>query len=247
MRLQHSRLALVICSVLGGGFLCDAKAAPVNFVPGGTVGEFIDSNSIDLSLGHLIYAVNASRSGDNQTVMVGTTPVFFENVVDTPNVTQGSGSTFNGAIGQLYTTATDQAALDEVLNSHGFNDAAPVTLTLHNLTIGQNYRVQLIGPADTRSCCSARHHTIASVDGGTPGDISRLQDPSGDSVPHVLTAVGDFTADATSQALTLAGPNNAGYSALILTSDRPAIPEPTSLAMFAIAGFAVLASASRHR
>jgi hypothetical protein len=51
---------------------------------------------------------------------------------------------------------------------------------------------------------------VASVNGGTPGDISRNQDLDGSGLGHVLSSFATFTADATFQDIEFAGANNAG-------------------------------------
>lgn len=217
-----------------------SSAATINFIST----EFVDSNNIDVSLGNVIYAVNGGSSGDLQVVMADGTDVTFESIVDTANATQSAGSTFSGDPGQLYATTTDQVSLDEVLNSHAFDDGAPFDVTLQNLVVGQAYQVQVIGPADTRGCCSAREHTVESADGGLVGNINRLQDFNGDGAAHVMTAFGVFVADAPTQVLTFAGPNNAGYSGIILTSNLP-VPEPSTFALIGL-GSAVVAGGARR-
>jgi len=209
------------------------SAAMVDFFPST---EFVDSDNIDVSLGHVIYAINAGDTGDDQTVIADGENILFENIVDTVNAIQSSGSVFSGTPGQLYSVATDQVSLDEVLNSHGFDDGAPMDVTLLNLVVGQAYRIQVIGPADDRGCCSGRFHTVGSADGGIVGDINRFEDFDGDGDAHVLTTFGTFIADSTSQVLNFAGANNGGYSAIIVTSNVPPIPEPTTCVLGLLAG-----------
>ena len=218
-----------------GALLCllvaPSSAAVIDFFPST---EFVDSDNIDVSLGHVIYAINGGDSGDDQTVLADGNNVLFENIVDTANASQSGGNVFSGTPGQLYATATDQVALDEVLNSQSFDDGGPFDVTLLNLVVGQAYRIQVIGPADTRGCCSGREHTVGSADGGIVGDINRNSDIDGDGMGHVLTTFGTFLADATSQVLTFAGANNAGYGGIIVTSNVP-VPEPTSASLLALA------------
>lgn len=219
-----------------------ATAAPINFVST----EFIDSTNIDVSLGNVIYAVNGGDSGDVQVVTADGSTVTFESIVDTANATQSNGSTFSSDAPGFYSIPTDQASLDEVLNSHAFDDGAPFDLTLQNLVVGRAYQVQVIGPADTRGCCIAREHTVESADGGLVGNISRNIDFDGDGVSHVMTAFGVFVADAPTQVLTFGGPNNGGYAGIVLTSNLPQVPEPSSLAMIGL-GCASLVGLSRRK
>ncbi|MCA9235251.1 MAG: hypothetical protein KDA44_07255 [Planctomycetales bacterium] len=229
MQYLLSGRTLILLAIAAVVFPVRSSGVPINF---NTSVEFIDSSSIDLSLGELIYAINAGGTAvPNETVTVGATPVIFQSLGNAVNV--GKLATdfpnMNNAAtpGDLYATATDQLSLDRILDGQAWNDDAAATVTLQNLTVGQFYRIQVIGAADTRDCCGGRIHDVHSPDGGTTGYIDRNQDYDLDTVSHVITAIGDFTADSTSQQLVFDGVNNAAFSGLILTSSSPsAIPHP---------------------
>jgi hypothetical protein len=217
-RAQRYALFAVVFTLLSQAQF--ATAAAVNF---GAATEFIGSSSFT-PLPHIIYAINGGSAGDNQTVNIGGSPVVFESIVDTDNAIVTTSSTFSGTIGQLYNVPTDQASLDEILNSHHFIDGsgAMFSITLQNLSVGQSYRLQIVAPADSRGCCSGRSHDVASAGGGTPGTLFRFADINGDTVFHTTSIIGDFTADATEQEFIFGGGlDGGGESALLLSSSMP--------------------------
>jgi hypothetical protein len=200
-----------------------AWAVAFNF---GAATEFVDSNDLDLTLGEVVYAINAGSIGANRTVTVGGANIFFEAMEASTRITHnvaGALAGFNGGQIGLYPVPTDSTALDHVLNTHGWNDEAPIIVTLQGLQVGANYRLQVLGPADTRGCCGARDQFVASVDGGTAGEIHRYRDLDFDLVSHVLTSNANFTADATTQGVRFYGPGDvlAGLAGFVLTSSSP--------------------------
>ncbi|MEM9659433.1 MAG: hypothetical protein AAF961_13830, partial [Planctomycetota bacterium] len=157
----------------------------------------------------------------DQAVTVDATEIFFESLADSLNVVHDFPNT-SGAIGNFYMTDTGQVTLNNVINTQAWDDSAERTLTLNNLVVGQDYRLQVLGAGDERSCCSTRIHEVGSFDGGQTGIIDRLIDADNDGDFRAATAIADFTADATTQTLVFDDVGNgAAFSALILTSDEP--------------------------
>lgn len=186
--------------------------------------EIVTTADIDL-LPNVVYAINGAPAGNNQTVDVGGTSVFFESIVDSLNV---SNTIADFAAGNFYNRDTGDAGLNAVINSQAFNGDVP-TVTLNNLTIGQNYRVQVIGAGDTRNFdemnpTPIRFHDVGSADGGAVSFIDRMGDPDGDGMWHAVTGIADFTADATTQTLAFGTDLSAqgtAFSGIVVSSDAP--------------------------
>lgn len=193
--------------------------------------ELITTADINL-LPNVVYAINGAPAGNNQTVDVGGTSVFFENIVDSLNV---DNTLADVAAGSFYNRDTGDAGLNAVINSQAFNGTAP-SVTLNNLVVGQNYRVQVIGAGDTRNFdelnpTPKRFHDVGSgnpdgsSDGGAVSFIDRMGDSNGDGTWNALTGIADFTADDTTQTLVFAtDPLVAAtaFSGIIVSSDAPA-------------------------
>ena len=169
-------------------------------------------------------------SGDNSEVTVAGI-VFTPSQLSFPSGT-GDGGYFTGDGGD-----TGDADLNLLLDSHAWG-AASTTVTLSGLTVGMPYELQLIGAADTRSCCSDRNQ--AASDGvNVSGDMSRVGPGS---------VIGSFTADADTQDFMIVpGTENGvdpGISAYMLRT----IPEPTSVTIvgFALCGL-MLTAIRRNR
>ena len=84
MQYLLSGRTLILLAIAAVVFPVRSSGVPINF---NTSVEFIDSSSIDLSLGELIYAINAGGTAvPNETVTVGATPVIFQSLGNAVNV-----------------------------------------------------------------------------------------------------------------------------------------------------------------
>lgn len=141
--------------------------------------------------------------------------------VETPAAGSGNLVT-NMANGPAYGDAffpntTDDGDLDGLLDAHAYTAANPaeVTVTINGLTLGKDYQVQLIGVADGRGCCAGRTY---EPDDGQGNYTTGVEMARG----GYATVLGDFTADANSQAILWrslggAGANSdAGFSGLVV-------------------------------
>ena len=131
---------------------------------------------------------------------------------------------------RTYNVGTGNANLDSLLASQVFVDSRAIgsgalNLSLNNLNPGQEYQIQLIGPAANSGRISAA--IVNDGEGNSVGDLHGFLDLDNDLAPHVTSVIGTFTADNTSQAINvvLDLERNTGISGLILTTN---IPEPTS-------------------
>jgi hypothetical protein len=132
--------------------------------------------------------------------------------------------------------------LVELLDSHAWHAGNPVsaTVTLEGLAVGTPYQIQVLGAADTRTCCSLR--TYEPDDGA--GNFT-----TGTSIQRglVQSIIGKFTADAATQSFqwrslgNAAGNNDPGMSGLVVL----AVPEPSCILMVSL--LAVLVSIARFR
>lgn len=132
--------------------------------------------------------------------------------------TGGSNSNVSSAVGSPQTWGT---ALDRVIGD--FNGGAAITLS--DLTIGDSYYVQFFSSTPDANLNQTTKLTSGGVDSPLFGS-------------HVSGAtryiIAEFTADATSQAFTIAG-TEPTFSALVI-GVQP-VPEPSSLVL---AGFGLL-------
>lgn len=148
---------------------------------------------------------------------------------------------------RVYDISTGNADLDAILASQVFFDGrgigtSALNISLNNLTPGQPYQLQLIGPAAQAGRSRVSQATVNDGLGNSVAGLAGQLDLDGDAAAHVTTIIGVFTADATSQAVNvvLAADRNSGISGLILTT----VPEP-SAAMLAAA--AAVAGVARRR
>ena len=175
-----------------------------------------------------------------------------ERTVDIPQVNfdPAPATLFNPTEFGTYSVATGNSALDSLLDSQVFMDsrqslgvgwaqpqAGTLEIILHNLTIGTDYQVQVIGgaddrgfvfdpnivdpnylPADIGSVVSPIGTLFDSL-GNSVTNVGSFLDIDGDGSGHVTTVLGTFTADATSQQIdyVLQRGRNVGVSAIILT------------------------------
>jgi hypothetical protein len=151
------------------------------------------------------------------------------------------GPSFNAT---YHPTPTGDQDLDDLLDSHTYLPGNPTTalITLEGLTVGGQYQVQLIGVADSRTCCAGR---IYEPDNGA-GDFT-----TGVTMQRGMfqSTIGTFTASAATQPIQLrslnaaAGNSDPGLTGIVV---QRLIPEPTSLALVAF-GAAALLGARRRR
>ncbi|WP_197528327.1 PEP-CTERM sorting domain-containing protein [Aeoliella mucimassa] len=216
-----------------------AKAASVSW---GAAFELVSVDDLDFSDTHIL----ATNGGNDVGVQVA--GVTFDNYIS-PNFSSVSGEpswlttdpgdgdffSFNIAGVDVYNTTTGDDGLDKILATHMYGDAPLTELnhTIHGLTIGETYKVQVIGSADDRGVCC--DNFVTHVDGGDSAGgvtIHRLSDLDADTVSHVTMAVGTFTADATTQQFSTIGQTSdgtpfganeglGGFSAVIVSSDSP--------------------------
>lgn len=231
---------LVALIAVAVGLCVSSGAATAASISWGPAFELASVADLDLTGGNIL----ATNGGNNAGVVVGgvtfdnyTSPAFQaitgEPAWITSAVAEGELRSFAQGDFDTYTTTTGNASLDTILASHTYNigPLAEVTYTLSGLIVGQTYQVQIVGQADDRDFYQ---DFITNVDGGDSGGgvtLHRFVDLNGDSVKHVSSAIGTFTADATTQTFitngqTLDGSPTApepdwrghgGFSALILS------------------------------
>ena len=178
--------------------------------------------------GRLVRAVNATRDAVSPTVMAGAEAIPFQAEGLGPSGV-GTGTYFTGDGGD-----SGDANLNAVLDSHVWGGAA-WSFELTGLASGTAYQIQLIGAADTRSCCSNRNQRA--------GDGEAAESVSGDfSRSGVGSVIGTFTADGPTQEIrvlpgTVNGtdPGLSGYVLRELSPPAPMAPTDISLSRAQIA------------
>lgn len=223
-------------------FVAGQSPADAASVSWGPAFELVTVDDLDFSAPHIL----AANGGNDIGVEVG--GVTFDNYVS-PNFTSVTGEpswvttdsgdgdyfSFSTAGVDVYGASTGDDGLDTILATHMYGDVplTQLTHTLHGLTIGEAYKIQIVGQADDRGVCC--DDFVTHVDGGDGQGgvtIHRLFDVDADTVKHVTMAVGTFTADATTQQFTTIGQSSdgtpsganqglAGFSALLVSSDTP--------------------------
>jgi len=146
--------------------------------------------------------------------------------------------------------------IDNVLSGHVIMQ----TLTLNNLTIGNQYQIQLIGIHDSRGGINQRQYEISfggnDFTSDTPtiltragyGNSNPANPPTVDGQLSFGTVVGTFIADTNTQTIQIRSnqqdgnltddpdPGLGGYILL----EQTAIPEPSSTALLGLAGLALI-------
>lgn len=225
-------------------------AATINW---GAAFELISLSDLDLSKPF----IRGANGGNDAGVVVGgvtfdnyESPAFGAVTLEPLWLTSASDGAALNSFSQtdidLYDPATGDAGLDTLLATTTFTDGPTVTYTLNGLTVGQDYQIQITGQADSRPGFLNQVTDIDGGDGGGGVSVHRYTDLDLDTVPHVTTAIGTFTADAATQTFTAGGPS-AGFSALVVSSDDGpfGIPEPSTLVMVGLA--TVVATMIRYR
>jgi hypothetical protein len=148
-------------------------------------------------------------------------------------------ATFSQAMTDTYSVETGDTGLNTLLATHIYNTsnsgADTITIQMNSLTIGANYRVQLVGNADNRG---AYDNIWTSPDGGTTKLYRYVDLGDADSVKNVLYSIGSFTANATTQSFTTTGSSGGGFSAMVIARDT--IPEPSAALLGSLGMLALL-------
>ena len=215
--------------------LHSVSAATISWIAHGTV---TDNHDISLA-GTLVHATTYGSGGATVNVTVGSEVIPFEGetafaggIVTTPNstVTVAGRTAQTGFFNSAGTTVS--ANFETVLDSFAFDGPNPKVLTLNNLTVGQEYQIQLF-VSDDRGCCSARTQLWSDNAVVSTGNETV-------TFTHVTSPydIGTFVAGATSE--TIYG-HGVGQNQNILNGYvLRAIPEPSSIALTALAGLALL-------
>ena len=196
-----------------------AQAANINW---GAAGTFTDNTVLALAgtTANEVYGVDFGGSGA-QTTANGYT---FADYVTSGNMSISGGGF--GLFGGYMTggAATGDAALDSLM-THGLYGSMFNTGTLNNLTAGQAYTV-LVLLDDTRGGSAGPSPTFTVTDGVTTSPSQQFEFASGSpSVGGYIT--GTFTADATTQALTVRNGASSQYNAVLLVkTPPPLVPLP---------------------
>ena len=160
-----------------------AQAAPIVWQ---AVQDTVNPSSIDTT-GELIEAINGTSLGG---VVTSNGVNFTASDSMLPNPAAALG--LNGS-------QTLDPGLDQLLNNLDYGGGTSTSITVGNgaLVIGQSYRIQIFF-TDLRSCCSSRVMTYGDGQGSSV-DITA----SGAPGTFGQNAIGTFTADHTSQIITL--------------------------------------------
>jgi hypothetical protein len=170
------------------------------------------------------------RAGQNYNVTFGTSN---HRTTALPQVSVDKQPTTLAVEGRVYGISTGNDSLDVILNSQVFVDgrgigSSALNIFLNNLVSGREYQVQLIAAADSRTGANVPSvSTLSDGLGNVVTGFSGFADLDGDGQAHVLTVLGRFTADGSSQEINavLEARRNNGVSAVIVS----VIPEPTAL------------------
>ena len=211
------------------------SAATVTWIDHGTI---TDNSDISLA-GAFVHAASYGSGGAPVFVLVGGEEILFEGetglgggLVTTANssVTAAGRAAQGGFFDEVPTTVSPQFQI--VLDSFAFDGPNPKALTLNNLTIGQEYQLQLF-VSDDRGCCSGRTQlwsdSVAIFDGNETTTFTHTTSPYD---------IGTFVAGATSEIVYGHGVDQ-GQTILNGYVLR-AVPEPSSTALMALAGLALL-------
>ena len=168
--------------------------------------------------------------------------VFFDDVPAnfSENFTRGDGGYMNGGtfIGTNDTDGQAYAGLMDI--AHAFNGwgNATATISFSNLTINQEYLVQL-WVADYRGYPNDRYLTLTGG-ANTSGQLKFLDSDNSNGGIHGSYVIGTFIADASSQAIDI----NSNDCTMMQAVQLRAIPEPSAALL---GGLGVLALLRRRR
>ena len=239
---------LITVSVVAGVMLCVVTTSKAAFISWGTAFELTSDTQINVS-GGTIRAYNGG-TGDITATIGGKSVTFlgvdnggstFDRVVSDPNdITYGQTNAaasvpFASSDLDLYSPSTGNANLDDVIDSQIVADGTGVgvdatTILLEDLIDGQLYRLQIVGAGHDDKF---RADYVDGLEGDVAFGLGRWRDLDADTVFHVPSIIGTFTADGTTEDLNIfvdATGKSPGFSALILT----AVPEPGTLCLAAL-------------
>lgn len=210
------------------------------------------NSSADVSTnGTLVMAIRASSAdyggsyGNSNTV----NGVLFDSINPTQNGVTFDISGFvsydpnSYVVGAAGTPGTLESAYQQMLTGAWFGDTSPAAFTLSGLTVGQEYELQ-VWVADYRQFPPNTYNRSQTLTAGnTSGSLTYLQtNGSGISLGAVSGSyiIGTFTADTSTQSITL----NANSSTQLNALQLRAIPEPSAALL---GGLGLLALARRRR
>jgi hypothetical protein len=208
-----------------------AQAANITW---GATGTFTDNSVLALAgaVSNEVYGVDFGGSGAQTTA---------NGYAFADYATSGNMSIAGGGFGLFpgYMTggaATGDAALDSLL-THGLYGSQFNTATLNNLTVGQAYTV-LVLLDDTRGGSAGPSSTFTVLDGVTtsPSQLFEFANGSPSVGGYIL---GTFTANATTQALTVRNGASSQYNVILLAkTPPPLVPLPVLITNTQPASFA---------
>lgn len=161
------------------------QAATITWVPA------MDVNSVnDISTtGTLVEAVNASATGASSPVVNGV-PFAAGSVLNSDNAVD------------VYTNSTSYTAYDTLLSNVDFGTETSISVGSSSLVSGQDYLIQVWYTDDRNVTVGARHMTF--------GDGEIVENTVSLNAGTVQYATGTFTADSSSQTLTIIGDDGSG-------------------------------------
>lgn len=115
----------------------------------------------------------------------------------------------------------------DALRGGDYKETGPITVTLNNLTSGNQYAVQLWFH-DSRAGFDAVTEAVTSIGGNSVALEKNFQDADGGVGQYTI---GTFTADATSQTFTVSSAT--AFNSQINALQVRTVPEPTSIALAA--------------
>lgn len=181
-----------------------------------TTGSLVFSTAFDTALGATVNGVTFASGGDNTTIR--NSSAYGTDLSYTLVTARNNDGAFTATGGTFETLSTEYQNL---LNGAVFDNqsGASNTVTLGNLTIGQDYELQ-IWHNDPRTFGAGRSTAF-----GTTTLNSRSPDVTGNAGQYVIAT---FTADAATQDFVAAA---AGAGWTINALQLRAVPEPTSSAL----------------
>jgi hypothetical protein len=197
-----------------------AQAASITW---GAMGTFTDKSVLALAgtVANEVYGVDFGGSGA-QTV----NGYSFADYATSGNMSIAGGGfgLFGSYMTAAATTTLNDATFNPIL-TYGLYGGSPNTGTLKNLTVGQAYTV-LVLLDDTRGGSAGLSPTFTVLDGVTTSPSQQFEFADGSpSMGGYIT--GTFTANATTQALTVLNGGSSQYNAILLVkTPPPLVPLP---------------------
>lgn len=202
-------VAMMLMSAAAAAVLSGSSSADAAGINWGTPFSITGPADIDTA-GVLVEAVDFTDVAqvDDRMVVTPSETITFVPVHGDNAALSGNNFPYNDSYSGtqgFYSVDTGDAGFNDVLNGQVWTgtDGADslVSYTLSNLVLGATYQLQILGPADDRSCCSARTlQADDSLDPAMPGNLSAVM-ARGDA-PSVI---GVFTADGATQGFSIRG------------------------------------------